>query len=656
MRDNGPITNTEIPVPDGALLVSQTGPTGRITFANDTFVTISGFSREELVGAPHNIVRHPHMPKEAFRDLWTTIKSGRPWEGLVKNRTKQGDFYWVRANVTPVVENGELKGFISIRTRPEQAAIDEAEAIYAAIREGRARGVRIEAGMLIRTGLTARAARLASGIGGGTILAFAVVFAAFSAGLAARAAGAGPQVPLLALLASGVFAATAVSTILRRQRDSLRRIAVQFGALASGDLHQVIEMVPVQELGAISRFLRSLRAKLAYAEEARAQQEADAAANRVLVMQEMADTVEATVNETSEEVKRTMTAMTASANDMAEAASAVTQNADHAAQAASEALSSAQAVAAAAEELAASVREITDRVTHASGITREAAQDGETAKHAITQLRTEVERIGHITSLIADIANQTNLLALNATIEAARAGDAGKGFAVVAAEVKKLAGQTAQATGDISSQIAEIQRATSETVDVVTRIGGKVGEIDQVSTAIAAAMEQQSAATQEISRSVASAAASVELVSEMMGGVVGLAGQTNEKSGRLCADAGELARRTGDSRLRLVRAVRTSVAETDRRMHQRVDIDEPAELVIAGRSHAGRLVNISQGGARLRVDGAFAANAAGELRVARFGLSTSCKIIGIADGVVGLAFDSPVKLPAMLAQRRMQAA
>ena len=115
MRENGPITRHELLLPEDALLVSQTDTGGRITFANDAFVRISGFTREELLGAPHNLVRHPHMPQAAFRDLWATAKSGRPWEGLVKNQTKSGDFYWVRANVTPVVEGGELKGFISIR-------------------------------------------------------------------------------------------------------------------------------------------------------------------------------------------------------------------------------------------------------------------------------------------------------------------------------------------------------------------------------------------------------------------------------------------------------------------------------------------------------------------------------------------------------------
>ena len=237
-------------------------------------------------------------------------------------------------------------------------------------------------------------------------------------------------------------------------------------------------------------------------------------------------------NQSAEEVAATTSGMTRNATEMAEAATAVSERAGTAAKAASEAMASAQTVAAASEELATSIREITDRIAHAK-VTRGAVEESSAAKQTIIELRAEVERIGHIASLIADIAAKTNLLALNATIEAARAGDAGKGFAVVANEVKTLAGQTAKATQDIGDQISQIQHATVQTVDAVTRIGDKVGEIDQVSVAIAAAMEQQSAATQEISRSVGQAASAAQSVTEMMTGVVDLAAQTNERADKL---------------------------------------------------------------------------------------------------------------------------
>jgi PAS domain S-box-containing protein len=185
MRDNGPVTGREVPLPDGALLVSETDTGGRITFANDTFVAISGFAREELLGSPHSLVRHPHMPMEAFRDLWTTIKSGHPWEGLVKNRAKSGDFYWVRANVTPIVEGAELKGFISIRTKPERTQVAEAEAIYAAIREKRAHRLQVKGGAVVRTGLNARLRRITNGIGTCMAVNLGLFFAATAASIVA---------------------------------------------------------------------------------------------------------------------------------------------------------------------------------------------------------------------------------------------------------------------------------------------------------------------------------------------------------------------------------------------------------------------------------------------------------------------------------------
>jgi len=166
MRLNEPVTNIEVELKEGVPLVSRTDPNGRITFVNKAFIEISGFDEQELMGAPHNIVRHPHMPKEAFANLWTTIKAGQPWEGLVKNRTKDGNFYWVRANVTPIVENGQVTGYVSIRSKPNREEIAEAEAAYAAIREGRGGHLGLREGALIRQGLRPRLAEWAHSIAG----------------------------------------------------------------------------------------------------------------------------------------------------------------------------------------------------------------------------------------------------------------------------------------------------------------------------------------------------------------------------------------------------------------------------------------------------------------------------------------------------------
>ena len=166
MRVNEPITDHEIEVPDGEPLVSRTDTGGRIVFANHVFVETSGFSEQELIGSPHNIVRHPHMPKEAFANLWATIKAGRPWDGLVKNRTRSGDFYWVRANVTPVVESGRVTGYISIRSKPTRAQTDGAEQAYSRIRAGTAKGIELVDGELLPGGWHARMVEWASSVSG----------------------------------------------------------------------------------------------------------------------------------------------------------------------------------------------------------------------------------------------------------------------------------------------------------------------------------------------------------------------------------------------------------------------------------------------------------------------------------------------------------
>ncbi len=184
MRLNEPIVDREVEVPADAPLISRTDLGGKILLANESFVNVSGFSEEELVGTPHNLVRHPHMPKEAFADLWQTIKDGRLWDGLVKNRAKDGRFYWVRANVLPVVEGGELTGFVSIRTRPARAEVAQAERAYAAIRAGNGARYRLVDGALTRRDLAHRVADFLGGLSGRMAIAgFVAVMLAVLLGL-----------------------------------------------------------------------------------------------------------------------------------------------------------------------------------------------------------------------------------------------------------------------------------------------------------------------------------------------------------------------------------------------------------------------------------------------------------------------------------------
>jgi len=138
MKINEPVTDREVKLRDGQELVTKTNLKGIITYTNPDFIEISGFSRDELVGKNHNVVRHPDMPPAAFKDLWETLKLGRPWSKLVKNRCKNGDYYWVKANVTPIFRNGEIVEYMSVRTRPSQDEIEQATALYAKLKRNEA--------------------------------------------------------------------------------------------------------------------------------------------------------------------------------------------------------------------------------------------------------------------------------------------------------------------------------------------------------------------------------------------------------------------------------------------------------------------------------------------------------------------------------------
>ena len=175
MRDNGPVTTREVEMADGSVIVSKTDLKGIITFVNRDFIQISGFTEQELIGAPHNILRHPDMPAPAFGDLWATVQKGLPWEGVVKNRTKKGDFYWVLANVTPITENGEITGYISIRTKPSREQINAADGLYQGFRNGTAGNVTVEKGRVVSHSLAARVNRLVGSVMGRLVFVLALL-------------------------------------------------------------------------------------------------------------------------------------------------------------------------------------------------------------------------------------------------------------------------------------------------------------------------------------------------------------------------------------------------------------------------------------------------------------------------------------------------
>ncbi len=234
MRANLPVTQQEFPFPADKTLVSVTDLKGRITYCNEVFVAVSGYTKEDLLGQPHNIIRHPDMPEEAFRDLWATIRSGAPWSGVVKNRRKNGDHYWVMANATPMMNGNSITGYLSVRTPVTAATAMAAERLYARMRELAANGratLTLSRGRLVRHDALGRLWR---------ILAPSLRVQVLGVQLAAGATGAlaaQAQIPVAAkavvVILAAVFAARAVLALTLKP---LQSVVVDANRLASGDL------------------------------------------------------------------------------------------------------------------------------------------------------------------------------------------------------------------------------------------------------------------------------------------------------------------------------------------------------------------------------------------------------------------------------------
>jgi methyl-accepting chemotaxis protein len=250
------------------------------------------------------------------------------------------------------------------------------------------------------------------------------------------------------------------------------------------------------------------------------------------------------VREALEALASAATEMRATATSMSATAEETQRQAGAVASASEDTSTNVQTVAASAEEMTSSISEIGRQVTQAAEIAKQAVEDAQRTNGTVTTLAEAAQKIGQVVQLIQDIASQTNLLALNATIEAARAGEAGKGFAVVASEVKSLANQTAKATEEIAAQIGQIQTVTGEAVTAIQGIGGTIGHINEISTAIASAVEEQGAATQEIARNTQQAAKGTEQVSSNIAGVNRAAGETGAAASQVLASAEQLGRQS----------------------------------------------------------------------------------------------------------------
>lgn len=347
------------------------------------------------------------------------------------------------------------------------------------------------------------------------------------------------------LLAGLLVTGAGLWVVWRLVARPIRSLADVMGRLATDDLTATVSGAGrSDEIGAMAASVQVFKDGLIRArtlEVEAAQTRAGAEEQRRAGMRQIADAFEAAVGGIIGTVSASASALQGTASVMTKTASGTADQSRRVASAAETAAANVNTAASAAEELGSSVQEIGRQVSSSTALTQAAVEEADATAHLVQDLSSAAARIGDVVTMITTIAEQTNLLALNATIEAARAGEAGRGFAVVAAEVKELAGQTAKATDEISGHIARIQGSTGDAVSAIGRIGGRIQEIRTVTTLIAAAVEEQGAATQEIVRNVGQAAQGTGEVTGTITGVAEAANETGAAADQVLTAASELA-------------------------------------------------------------------------------------------------------------------
>ena len=356
---------------------------------------------------------------------------------------------------------------------------------------------------------------------------------------------------LIAMAAGGLLVALAMAAaiVVLSVTRPLGSLVGVLQRMERGEIDaEIREAARRDEIGAVGRAVEGIKAMVARkaAEEAEVRRRSDAAAaaERKRTMVELADGFEAAVGGIVGRVSASASELQATAQQMTQTANETASQSTTVAAAAEEAASNVGTVAAAAEELGASVQEIGRQVQGSSHLAQAAVGEADQTGQLVQALRTSSARIGDMVGLISNIASQTNLLALNATIEAARAGEAGRGFAVVASEVKELASQTARATEEIGGQIGEIQGVTDRAVAAIGGITSRIREINSVATGIAAAVEQQGAATQEIVRNVSQASVGTFEVTRNITGVAQASEETGTAASHVFTAASDLSRQS----------------------------------------------------------------------------------------------------------------
>ncbi|BDS22578.1 aerotaxis receptor [Enterobacter roggenkampii] len=462
------VTQNEYPLDDDTTLMSTTDVHSYITHANDTFVQVSGYQLDELTGQPHNMVRHPDMPKAAFADMWYTLQQGEPWSGIVKNRRKNGDHYWVRANAVPMVRRGQVTGYMSIRTRATAEEIAAVEPLYRALNDGRCKK-RIHKGLVVGKGWLGKLPAMPLRWRVRSMMA--VLFAGLAATLAATSAG------WLPLTAAAVV--MLMGTLLFEQQivRPIENVARQALKVATGERNSVQHLNRSDELGLTLRAVGQLGLMCRWL--------INDVSSQVVSVRDGSDRLAQGNEDLNDRTRQTVANVQQTVATMNQMAASVQSNSETAA-------------------------EVDKLSVAASSAATKGGNAMQTVVKTMDDIADSTQRIGSITSLINDIAFQTNILALNAAVEAARAGEQGKGFAVVAGEVRHLASRSASAANDIRKLIdasASKVQSGSEQVHAAGRtmddIVVQVKNVTQLIAQISHATSEQATGLSELTRAVA---------------------------------------------------------------------------------------------------------------------------------------------------------
>jgi len=479
MRKNLPVTNNEVALANEANILSTTDHQGKITFVNDDFLKISGFEMSELIGQDHNIVRHPDMPPAAFADLWAANKDRRTWKGIVKNRCKDGSFYWVDAFVIPIVDGDKVE-YQSVRQKPARAAQQRAEDVYKKINQGESLGFSLnfkQKNLLLMTLMPAL---------------ISAVFAAM-------------QVisPVAALALYACIALAFGSAVLLN--TPLIKAIKQCEDIGSDPLARYIYTGRQDEAGAISFALQILRSESA-----------------ALIGRMQATSME--FKKKSENVYSVIGSSKSSTEEQFHETDGVATAATEMSASIQEVSSNAQLAAESAVTMSRDASSGKEVVHETQVLITSFTNEMERVSKSIGNVENDSNNISSILDVIKNVAEQTNLLALNAAIEAARAGEMGRGFAVVAEEVRTLANRTQDSTEQIEGMILALQGSTKESVSMMAQsidqakqcmekaqnavcsldaIETSIETINNMNQQISQAVEEQSTVAENISRSTA---------------------------------------------------------------------------------------------------------------------------------------------------------